>query len=392
MRSRRFALLSCALGSSLIAMTSLVCAQTPSSAAVYDQAVVALQNAGVIDGARDGNVRLFDPVNRAEALKVILKADARYAGDLARIGTSMPGMPLFPDVKLSAWYAPYVEVGFRYKLVKGYPDGTFHPEVGVAVEEAAAMLERSFGRGAPQTSFQTSADLPNAEGQWYTSALSFLNARGAVMQGGRLHVGARLTRGQLFSLVYNLMRTSGQGAAVAATAPGSQQSAMQQGSAQPSAEQAAALQYASRKPFAISIPSLNIVDLTVTHPEDPYSNDGILVPLKDGVGHLFGYPGEGSKILIFGHSSGYPWDLSKYTQIFRTINQLKSGHRVYVTYQGKLFVYDVIGRKAVKADDRTPFEPDDTGEQLILYTCWPPDSISQRLLVIATPVATFALR
>jgi LPXTG-site transpeptidase (sortase) family protein len=385
MRIDRFVILSCCIGATLV--SSIVpAAFTASSTSAYDTAVVALQNAGVIDGARDGNVRLFDGVNRAEALKIILKAEPRFAATVARINPSMPSPQLFPDVGLTAWYAPYVEVGFQYKLVQGYPDGTFHPEAGVTAAEAAAMLERSFGQGLQQSSFLTSPDLPNTDGQWYTSAISFLHARGVVVPGSRMKPGQALTRGQLFLLVYGLMRGGGQGAPVAVS-PGATPAAVQ-----PTIDEAAALKYASSKPFSISIPSLNIVDLTVTHPQDPYSNKGVLEPLKEGVGHLFGYPGEGGKILIYGHSSGYPWDLSLYTKIFRTINQLKAGHRVYVTYQGKLYVYEVTSRAAVTANDRSAFEPDGNGEELILYTCWPPDSISQRLLIVAAPVATIALR
>jgi LPXTG-site transpeptidase (sortase) family protein len=154
----------------------------------------------------------------------------------------------------------------------------------------------------------------------------------------------------------------------------------------------ASAQFASKKPFAISIPSIGIVDLTVTHPSDPYSQKGVLEPLQQGVGHLFAYPGKGSKIMIYGHSSGYPWDLSKFTKIFRTINEVKEGSKIYVTYDGTLHVYQVTEKKTIPANDKTAFEPDERGEQLVLYTCWPPDSIAQRYLVYAVPVETLALR
>jgi sortase A len=117
-----------------------------------------------------------------------------------------------------------------------------------------------------------------------------------------------------------------------------------------------------------------------------------LAPLQTGVGHLFAYPGQGSKIMIYGHSSGYPWDLSKFTKIFRTINKLAVGDKVYVTYDKHLYVYQVISKRAVSNKDTSAFEPDNNGEELILYTCWPPDSISQRYLVHAVPIDMVALR
>lgn len=92
--------------------------------------------------------------------------------------------------------------------------------------------------------------------------------------------------------------------------------------------------------------------------------------------------------MIYGHSSGYPWDLSQYTKIFRQINRLTPGDRVYVTYQGSLYTYEVTQKQEVGASDTTPFNDRGMGEELILYTCWPPDSISQRFLVHALPVGS----
>jgi LPXTG-site transpeptidase (sortase) family protein len=96
--------------------------------------------------------------------------------------------------------------------------------------------------------------------------------------------------------------------------------------------------------------------------------------------------------MIYGHSSGYPWDLSQFTKIFRTINETNIGDRVYVTYKGALYVYQITAKKSVPAKDTAAFEPDEQGEQLVLYTCWPPDSVTNRYLVYATPVEKVALK
>jgi len=351
-------------------------AQNLAEGSGYMEAVSGLQRDGVIDSSPSMDVRLNDPLSRAEALKIILKSQSKYASELTNIMRNIPELALFPDVEQRAWYAPYVELGFRSKLVTGYPDGFFRPQRGVKVEEAATMLVRSYGFPAQEAPYLSTDDLRNAEGQWFTNALSLLNLRGAILPGSSLRLGQELTRGQFFSMVYRF-RKGRSGASTVGQQGG--------GDGPP-------IRFASQKNFAITIPSLGITDLTVTHPDDPFSSKGVLEPLRNGVGHLFSYPGEGSKMMIYGHSSGYPWDISLYTKIFRTINKMKIGSRVYVTYAGKLYVYQVTGKKAVQADDRTPFEPDENGEELILYTCWPPDSISQRFIVIAMPVETIALR
>jgi LPXTG-site transpeptidase (sortase) family protein len=388
--------------STALCLSLLTVAVPPSFADIadpnaYADAVASLSSSGIIDGG--GNVRLKDPLNRAEALKIILLAQNKYALDVERTKSAMPPLSLFPDVDQSAWYAPYIEVGFRHGLIKGYPDGKFWPQGGVKVAEAVAMITRSYGEQTDAAAFVNSDDLPNQQGQWYTGAVNVILARKAVMPGSRLSAGNFMTRGQLFDMVYRMRELHSQGlASFNGGSTGVQNAPVYSVNSQNTPSTAltpapsSSSQFASKKPFAISVPSIGIVDLTVTHPSDPYSQKGVLAPLQDGVGHLFAYPGKGSKVMIYGHSSGYPWDLSKYTKIFRTINEVKVGSRIYVTYDGKLFVYQVSEKKTIPASDKTAFEPDEKGEQLVLYTCWPPDSISQRYLVYAVPVETIALK
>ncbi|MSR67758.1 sortase [Candidatus Peribacteria bacterium] len=382
-----------AFGSSL--MPTVLAANTIAS---YQESVAVLQRDGVIDSGAIQHLRLSQGINRAEALKVILKAQPKFSSSLSTVSASMPPLSLFSDVDQRSWYAPYVEVGFRSRLIKGYPDGSLRPEYAVTVEEAAAMITRSFGENTESVPFRTSRDLMNEEGQWYTGALSLLIARNAILPGSELSPGMALTRGDFFDILQRMRRAHGIDApSPTVTVQPSQQSYIGETSSASQANvqvvnDAAALQYASTKPFALSIPSIGITDLTVTHPEDAFTQKGVLSILKDGVGHLFAYPGEGSKVMIYGHSSGYPWDVSKYTKIFRTINKIEIGSRLYITYQGKVFVYQVMEKKIVPAKDRSLFEPDDSGESLLLYTCWPPDSISQRYTVRAVPIEVIALR
>ncbi len=352
----------------------------------YQATVDALQRDFVIDKGPIVDLRLAQNINRAETLKVILKAQTKFQSSLGTIAAALPTLSLFPDVDQHAWYAPYVELGFKTKLITGYPDGNFWPQRGVKVEEAAAMIARSFRTGSGSVPFKTDPDLPNKEGQWYTNSISTIIANHGVMRGRDLHVGEYLTRADLFEMVQKMR------IAYNALSPLQTQNSVQSGQLIHVGSDGAALQYASSKPFAITIPSLGITDLTITHPSDPFSQEGIVSILTNGVGHLFSYPGEGSKIMIYGHSSGYPWDISKYTKIFREINKMSIGSRIYVTYKNKIFVYQVNEKKTIPAKDRSLFEPDDSGESLILYTCWPPDSITQRFTVHAIPVETIALK
>ncbi len=94
--------------------------------------------------------------------------------------------------------------------------------------------------------------------------------------------------------------------------------------------------------------------------------------------------------MIYGHSSSYSWDVSKYTKIFTKVNQLKAGDQVYLTYNGTLYVYQVTYQQTIAANDIKPFTG--KGEELILFTCWPVGTAKYRLIVHAVPVTQVALR
>jgi LPXTG-site transpeptidase (sortase) family protein len=386
----------------------------------YDTAYAYLSDRGVVEQGRP-----YAPLNRAEALKVVLSLQDETKQRAAWYSDNMPTIGLFPDVPLNAWFAPYVETGHEKKIVKGYPNGHFHPERLLSVEEAVALLMRSVGEDGTDATALTSTAIENRNGQWYTAAVNAAIRKNLVASTERLKLGHAITRGQFFSIAHRLLVVRTTGVAQFAepqqpTAPAPAYVYAQQQPQQPQSnthinqlpiinapqpiaasrpvaintgsQPIAQQQHGSEKYFSISIPKVGITDLTITHPVDPFSADGVLAPLQTGVGHLFSYPGAGGKIMIYGHSSSYPWDVSAYAKIFRQINGLQPGDRIYVTYSGTMYEYEVTFEEAIPAADTSRFQDNGAGEELILYTCWPPDDISQRYLVHAIPVGTVALR
>ncbi|MDA1208939.1 MAG: sortase [bacterium] len=380
---------------------------------VFDPSFTMLAEKGIVRGQGDGLGHPNDPLRRAEALKVVLSAHLELHERVQWHAVHMAPLPLFIDMRQTDWFAPYVEAAFEALIIKGYPDGTFRPGQVLTVEEAVVLLIRTFGLEGTETAAALSPYIANRADTWYTASINAAIARNLVMRGTMLQLGTPITRGQFFDMVYRLISiqekgierfqdivsntspvtqtaTAPQGPRIVAAYPGGSQITLPQ----PELAQIARtdVPYASEQYFAISMPSQGIEDLTITHPTDPFSSNGVLDVLKYGVGHLFGYPGGGGKIMVYGHSSGYPWDVSKYTKIFRKVNNLKAGDRIYVTYAGKLHTYEVTYEETIDAKDTSPFSDDGTSEELILYTCWPPDSITQRYLVHAVPVETVALR
>lgn len=377
-----------ALAVIMLCISSLPSAHAALPAIAYEDAVEALQHSGVID---QGSARIFDPLTRAEALMILLRNQPTLLDALRRIKDSLSPVPLFSDVDQSSWYAPAVEVGFAQRMVRGYPDGTFRPSQNVSVAEAVALLVRSYGFDTSSLEFQSSPDLPNDPSAWYAPAVSMLIAKRGVMPTSKLRVGDAITRGQFFDMVYRLRLSRGQATqSVVTQTSTSRPSSVAHVPVSSSFVPVAKAASLSSKNFSISIPSIGLHDLTVTHPDDTSTQKGILAPLSQGVGHLLGYPGEGGKVMIYGHSSDYPWKISEFSEIFSTINKAQLGDRISVTYQGKLHEYVVTEKKTIPAKDRSPFEPDEHGEELILYTCWPVGSITSRYVVIARPVESVA--
>ncbi|PIR49248.1 hypothetical protein COU80_00675 [Candidatus Peregrinibacteria bacterium CG10_big_fil_rev_8_21_14_0_10_55_24] len=375
----------------------------------YETAFEYLMGKGAVEGYSDGEGKPNAPLNRVEALKVLLKL--KNPDRVAWFTQNLAPLPLFSDVDQRAWYAPYVEAAFEENMVTGYPDSTFKPGRYLTVEEGIAMALRAYGVRGAENGAQLSPFVQNRDHAWFTPYINAAIAKNLVMHQGRLELGQILSRGRFFDIVYRLAMLESTGAVqftepAAAPASNTVTAVPQQRIAVPQTQGtsggvqirvpqpavAANTQYSSEKYFSITMPSLGITDLTITHPSDPFTSNGVLAPLQAGVGHLFSYPGTSGKIMIYGHSSSYPWDVSQYTKVFRQVNKLNTGDRIYVTFDGKLFAYEVSHKQTIAASDTAPFRDDGAGEELILYTCWPPDSIAQRYLVHALPVSSIAVR
>ena len=371
----------------------------------YADAFSYLSEKGIVRGYSDGLVRPNRYLNRAEAVKVLMITQNKYAERVVWYQKNTPPLPLFSDISQDQWFVPFVETAFEKEIVKGYPDGSLKPGQALSIEEAVVLLMRAFEETGRSDNAELSMAIQNKQGQWYTSAINAAIKRNAVLQEQQiLRLGQAISRGQFFEMVYRMMVIRETGVVAfndgrlpvqVVSAPSQPtihvpQSPVVQVINQPQPSVINNHQYGSEKFFSITMPSLGITDLTVTHPIDPFSSQGVLESLKSGVGHLFSYPGAGGKIMIYGHSSGYPWDVSQYTKIFRKVNQLRAGDKIYVTYEGQLRTYEVTYEETIDAKDTSPFNDNGSGEELILYTCWPPDSIAQRYLVHAKPIEAIA--
>ena len=101
------------------------------------QAALHLQKKGVITGFPDGTFRGQNPVNRAEAVKMLLLAGNYTLRQIQNTGN-------FPDIQPGAWYEQFALNGVEKNIMAGYPDGTFGPSKSVLRAEFIKMLSNAF--------------------------------------------------------------------------------------------------------------------------------------------------------------------------------------------------------------------------------------------------------
>lgn len=93
---------------------------------------------GVVRGDGDGNFRPDDPINRAEAIVLIMRI---YDRELWNWGETDIA---FNDVFGDDWYAYATILGERAGIIKGYGDGDYGPEDNVTRAAAAVMARRAY--------------------------------------------------------------------------------------------------------------------------------------------------------------------------------------------------------------------------------------------------------
>lgn len=134
---------------------------------------------------------------------------------------------------------------------------------------------------------------------------------------------------------------------------------------------------------SVMVPSINIqipVDFTL----QSSSEEAVQQALEGGVVHYPNtvLPGQNGNGAYFGHSSQNIFNNGKYKFAFVALHLVKTGDVFYVTYQGKVFAYEIFAREIV-APSQVSVLTDTKGEQAtaVLITCDPPGLSTNRLVV-----------
>jgi hypothetical protein len=153
----------------------------------YD-AIIYVQQQGMVSGYPDGTYKPSSTINRAEFVKILIEAVSQEFNP-AECHQSQS----FPDVKLSDWFNDYVCIGKDRGYIGGYPDGTFKPSNSINFVEASKIIAIAM-------------DLPlePAEGtEWYRPFVVTLEGSNAIPTSINTFDHA-LTRGEMAEIMYRL--------------------------------------------------------------------------------------------------------------------------------------------------------------------------------------------
>ncbi len=161
-------------------------------------AVEYLKAKGVISGYPDGTFQPEKTINRVEALKMVMLATATELNGTAEL--------LFPDVKDTDWFYPYVKKAFEIKIVEGYPDGKFKPASNINLAESVKIILLAFNTTLPDTA--ANDPYPDvAKNLWYAPYADYAKTKQLIWAGddGQLHADRDITRGDFAQIIYRLM-------------------------------------------------------------------------------------------------------------------------------------------------------------------------------------------
>lgn len=141
------------------------------------------------------------------------------------------------------------------------------------------------------------------------------------------------------------------------------------------------------KDFSILIPKINAVSPIIKN-VDPYNKDIFLNSLQKGVAHAKGTvaPNQNGNVYLFAHSTDAFYNVNQYNAIFYLIGKLEKDDEIKIYYEDKEYLYKVIDKKVVSADD-VKYLTDKTNEKILtLQTCYPPGTTFKRLIIIAKQI------
>ncbi|RDI41673.1 S-layer homology domain-containing protein [Falsibacillus pallidus] len=164
-------------------------------------AIISLQQAGIINGFGNGKFNPTGNLTREEFAKVLVLANGLDTSNPPKQGT-------FSDVTTSSWAYSYVEAAVKAGYINGYTDGTFKGGTNLSREQMAVMFVRSLdvdvtGYGSKLT-FTDNGSISNS----YKDAIAFSVEAGLIsgQKDGKFDPKGNATREQVAKVASSFIK------------------------------------------------------------------------------------------------------------------------------------------------------------------------------------------
>jgi LPXTG-site transpeptidase (sortase) family protein len=136
--------------------------------------------------------------------------------------------------------------------------------------------------------------------------------------------------------------------------------------------------------FSIIVPVAGI-NAPVVANVDPANTEEYHEALLSGVAHakMSYLPDQNGTVYLFSHSTNYEWYVKDLNAIFYTLKNVEPGDWIVLLYKNTRYTYQVAKKEIVAPTAVEYIQPQEGSRTLILQTCWPPGSTTERLLVFA---------
>ncbi len=136
--------------------------------------------------------------------------------------------------------------------------------------------------------------------------------------------------------------------------------------------------------FAIVVPKIGI-NAPITAGVDPTNPKEYTKVLDTAVAQSSTSftPDKSGTVYLFSHSTNYDWFVNDLNAVFYLLKNLEHGDYIVLFYKGVRYTYRLTEKRIVQPGEISYLVPQVGKRNLILQTCWPPGSVSERLLLFA---------
>ncbi len=152
------------------------------------KAVEYLADEGIIEGYSDGTFKPEKEINRAEFLKIVLKA-----GNLVKEGCEK-GSRIYSDVERKHWFYNVICSATEAGIVEGYPDGSFRPGDPIKFSEASKIVAKVN---------ELDTEVTDTTEPWYQQFIRALQGHKVVAESIETF-GQKLNRGEMAQMIWGL--------------------------------------------------------------------------------------------------------------------------------------------------------------------------------------------